>query len=226
MTCGSRKGSIVIWSSPPMLARTARTVGSANAATRSAARSCGEAFTRRVVGYSTGSRPNSSRNRRIANSWTAGNMPGAANDGDTTATRSPALTLGATVKSGRMSSSNLSAQPRMMAPNTEIRRDRNRRLDYLDQAWEEVAGDLSQALDDEPRWNAGFRIVEPGGQAYAHLLCLGDDRGSDALAQGAQSFAHDFGVHCPGGHGTWGWADPGFRIARSDAREDVIEGAG
>ena len=47
----------VIWSSPPMVARTARISGSPNAAFRSAARSSGLASRRRVVGYSTGSRP-------------------------------------------------------------------------------------------------------------------------------------------------------------------------
>ena len=84
----------MIWSSPPILASTARMPGSANAAIRSAARSPGEAPSRRVVGYSTGSSPNSSRSRRIARSCTAGNRPGAANDGDTTATRSPAASFG------------------------------------------------------------------------------------------------------------------------------------
>src|SRR2546423_1812337 len=46
--------------------------GSANAAIRSAARACGEAPSCRVVGYSTGSRPISSRSRAIATSCTSG----------------------------------------------------------------------------------------------------------------------------------------------------------
>ena len=85
-----------------MLASTARTVGSVNADIRSAARARGEEFSWRVVGYSTGSKPNSRRSRTIATACTAGNIPGAANDGDITATRSPVVSLLGTVKSGRM----------------------------------------------------------------------------------------------------------------------------
>jgi hypothetical protein len=55
-----------------------------------------------VVGYSTGSKPKSLRSRRIATSCTAGNIPGAANEGETTATRSPAVNFAGTVNSGRM----------------------------------------------------------------------------------------------------------------------------
>src|SRR5689334_6645169 len=79
-----------------MVARTARMPGSAKAAIRSAARSCGDAPTLRVVGYSTGSRSNSARNRRMACSWIAGNRPGTANDGETTATRSPGFSFDGT----------------------------------------------------------------------------------------------------------------------------------
>jgi len=102
MTAGSRYRSTVIWSSPPIVARTALISGSAKAAIRSAARSCGAAASRRVVGYSTGTTPRSSRSRRMARSCTTGNTAGAANDGDTTATLSPACTLGGTTRSGRM----------------------------------------------------------------------------------------------------------------------------
>src|SRR5690349_4062262 len=82
-----------------MVARTALMLGSAQAAIRSAARSRGDAA-RRVVGNSTGIRPRSSRSRRIASSCTAGKTAGAANDGDTTATRSPTTNLGYGVKAG------------------------------------------------------------------------------------------------------------------------------
>ena len=88
------------WSSPPMVARTAPISGSANAAARSDARASGDAPSCLVVGYSTGSTPISSRSRRIATSWTAGKRPGAANDGDSTATRSPVASLAGTVSSG------------------------------------------------------------------------------------------------------------------------------
>ena len=90
----------MIWSSPPMVASTARISGSAKAAFRSAARSRGEASTRRVVGYSTGTRPVTSVSRRIACSCTAGATPGAANDGDSTATLSPGAALGGWASSG------------------------------------------------------------------------------------------------------------------------------
>ncbi len=90
----SRCGTTVIWSSPPMVARIAVTLGSVNAACTSAARSCGVASGFRVVGYSTGSRPNCSRRRRSPSSYGTGNMPGPPNDGERTATRSPGLALG------------------------------------------------------------------------------------------------------------------------------------
>src|SRR5215472_2615450 len=89
----------VIWSSPPMTARTARMAGSANAALMSAARCSAVAPTRRVVGYSTGIRPVTSASRRMACSCTAGKAPGAANDGDTTATCSPLRALGGWTRS-------------------------------------------------------------------------------------------------------------------------------
>ena len=56
----SRCGMTVIWSSPPIVASTARMSGSAKAALRSSARARGSAPTCRVVGYSTGTRPVSS----------------------------------------------------------------------------------------------------------------------------------------------------------------------
>ena len=76
----------MIWSSPPVVANTARIAGSAQAAIRSTARSAGVAPTVRVVGYSTGSSPHTSRIRRMACSCCAGYWPGAANDGETIAT--------------------------------------------------------------------------------------------------------------------------------------------
>ena len=79
-----------------MLASTARIVGSANAAIKSAARSRAGASTRRVVGYSTGTNPRSLRSTRIPTSWTAGNTPGPAHDRDNTATLSPTRTLAGT----------------------------------------------------------------------------------------------------------------------------------
>jgi len=51
---------------PPTTARMPRISGSANAALTSAALASGLAPTRRVVGYSTGTRPVTSVNRRIA----------------------------------------------------------------------------------------------------------------------------------------------------------------
>lgn len=84
----------MIWSSPPTVASTARIEGSANAAFRSRARSCADAPSCRVVGYSTGTSPVSSSSRRIACSCTAGAKPGAAQDGDSTATRSPGRAFG------------------------------------------------------------------------------------------------------------------------------------
>ena len=84
----------VIWSSPPMAARMPRICGSANAALRSAARAAGSRPTCRVVGYSTGISPVTSASRRMACSCTAGKAPAAANDGDSTATRSPGRALG------------------------------------------------------------------------------------------------------------------------------------
>jgi hypothetical protein len=60
----------------------------------SAARACGLAPTWRVVGYSTGISPVTSRSRRTACSCTGGKAPGAANDGDSTAMRSPGRALG------------------------------------------------------------------------------------------------------------------------------------
>ena len=62
----------MIWSSPPMVASTARISGSPNAALRSAARSTAVASSRRVVGYSTGTSPVTSCSRRSACSCTAG----------------------------------------------------------------------------------------------------------------------------------------------------------
>jgi hypothetical protein len=76
--------------------------GSANAAIKSAARSFGDEPSCLVVGYSTGTSPKSWPNRSIASSCTAGHLPGAANDGETTATRSPAESFGGTTNSGRM----------------------------------------------------------------------------------------------------------------------------
>src|SRR5690606_836305 len=72
-----------------MLVITAVMVGSANAACRSAARSAGAAPITRVVGYSTGTRPKSSRRRRSPSSYGRGKSPGSPADGDTIATRSP-----------------------------------------------------------------------------------------------------------------------------------------
>src|ERR1700753_966355 len=81
-----------------MVARIPAMAGSANAAIRSAARSWGVASRRRVVGYSTGSRPKSARSPPIACSCTAGG----AKDGDSTATRSPGLSVDGGLRSGRM----------------------------------------------------------------------------------------------------------------------------
>jgi len=83
----------VIWSSPPMVARIARMLGSANAALMSAARSWGLDPSLRVVGNSTGIKPVAAVSRRIACSCTAGASPGAANDGERIATRSPVTSL-------------------------------------------------------------------------------------------------------------------------------------
>jgi hypothetical protein len=91
----SRCGTTVIWSSPPMVARIARMLGSANAALMSAARSSELDPSLRVVGNSTGIKPVAAVSRRIACSCTAGAIPGAANDGERTATRSPAMSFGA-----------------------------------------------------------------------------------------------------------------------------------
>jgi hypothetical protein len=72
----------------------ARMLGSANAAFRSAARAVGEASSCRVVGNSTGTRPVTSARRCMACSCTAGNAPGAAKEGDSTAMRSPGSAFG------------------------------------------------------------------------------------------------------------------------------------
>ncbi len=48
----------------------------------------------RVVGYSTGSSPISSRSRRRPSSYTSGKMAGNPADGDTIATRSPGRGFG------------------------------------------------------------------------------------------------------------------------------------
>src|SRR6516162_4464361 len=101
MTAGSRSGRTVIWSSPPIVASTALMSGSANAAIRSSARARCEAPSCRVVGYSTGTSPISCRSRVIATSCTSGNGPGAANEGDTTATLSPGASLPGIVRCGR-----------------------------------------------------------------------------------------------------------------------------
>jgi len=94
----------VIWSSPPIVARTARIDGSANAVLRSSARSRG-LLALRVLGNSTGSTPTTVRSRRSACSWIAGNTAGTAHDGDKTATRSPGRSdLGRTKRSMRQSS--------------------------------------------------------------------------------------------------------------------------
>ena len=76
-----------------MVASTARISGSENASLRSRARSAALAPNSLVVGYSTGTKPVSSRNRCIACSWTAGATPGAAKEGDSTATLSPGRAL-------------------------------------------------------------------------------------------------------------------------------------
>src|ERR1700678_1818336 len=99
----SRCGMTVIWSSPPITARTARIRGSAKAALISAARASGVAPTARVVGYSTGIRPVTSVSRRIACSCTAGKAPAAANDGERTAICSPGRALTGRARSCAMS---------------------------------------------------------------------------------------------------------------------------
>src|SRR5262245_50176715 len=101
----------VIWSSPPIVARTARTSGSANAAFRSAALSCGAASRRRVVGYSTGSSPSTSRIRASACSCTPAPMAGAANPAETTATLSPGDGLGGCTSVGNIPPSNRRHRP-------------------------------------------------------------------------------------------------------------------
>lgn len=88
----------VIWSSPPMVARMARISGSANAALMSAARSFGLASSCRVVGYSTGTGPVIWVSRFMACLCTAGATPGAANDGDSTATLSPRPAFGGAMR--------------------------------------------------------------------------------------------------------------------------------
>ena len=55
-----------------------------------------------MVGYSTGTSPVSASSRRIACSCTAGASPGAANDGETTATRSPGAALAGLTRSATM----------------------------------------------------------------------------------------------------------------------------
>src|SRR5450759_2486507 len=75
--------------------------GSANAAWMSAARSCGVAPTLRVVGYSTGSSCRSARSRCRPRSWTCGNTPGPAHEGDRMATVSPGWTTGGRTREGR-----------------------------------------------------------------------------------------------------------------------------
>jgi hypothetical protein len=72
-----------------MLLRIAEIVGSAKAAWMSAARSAGVESIRRVVGYSTGTSPNSSRTRASPRSNGAGKISGRPDDGERTATRSP-----------------------------------------------------------------------------------------------------------------------------------------
>lgn len=57
-----------------------------------------------VVGYSTGTSPVTSMSRRMACSCTAGATPGAANDGDSTATLSPGRAFGGCTRSGSMCS--------------------------------------------------------------------------------------------------------------------------
>jgi hypothetical protein len=53
------------------------------------------------------------------------------------------------------------------------------------QEGEEVPGDLPQDADNLPRWQFGSRLGELGRQRYSQLFGLGDERGRQALAQGA-----------------------------------------
>src|SRR5215831_641719 len=117
MTAGSRSGRTVIWSSPPIVASTALMSGSANAAIRSSARARCGAPSCRVVGYSTGCSPISSRSRVIASSCTSGNGPGAANEGDTTATLSPGASLPGIVRYGRTRPSHHARRPASRKPS-------------------------------------------------------------------------------------------------------------
>jgi hypothetical protein len=77
-----------------MLAITALMEGSANAACKSLALLAGGAPITRVVGYSTGTSPNSSLSLSSPSSKGSGNRPGRPADGDTTATASPGPGLG------------------------------------------------------------------------------------------------------------------------------------
>jgi len=94
MRSGSRCASTFSSSSPPMLAITAATSGSAKAAWISSARSAGDASAARVVGYSTGTRSNSSRRRLRPSSNGAGKCDGERPDGESTATVSPRAGFG------------------------------------------------------------------------------------------------------------------------------------
>ena len=85
-TSGSMCLITLIWSSPPIEAKTALLAGSANAAITSLARSRGDAPMIRVVGYSRGSRPKTVRSRSSPRSCTQGNRAATPEDGDSTAT--------------------------------------------------------------------------------------------------------------------------------------------
>src|SRR6516165_11545056 len=59
---------------------------------------------------------------------------------------------------------------------------------------EEVSGDLPEDGDDEPGWQARVQVVEFGRELGSDFPGLGDEGGSDALAEGAEGLAHDLGV--------------------------------
>lgn len=68
-----------------------------------------DAPTHRVVGYSTGTRPTSSRSTFIPISCTSGKMPDPAHEDDTFAARSLRCTLGRVISGGRVLMSSCTA---------------------------------------------------------------------------------------------------------------------
>jgi hypothetical protein len=89
-----------------------------------------------------------------------------------------------------------------------------------------VAGDLPEDADDAPGWKVGCGILVFGWEWHSQFLGLGDERGRDAFAQGAQRLAYHVGVHRPLGYRTGRDGRPGVWVAGRVEGEDVLEGAG